>query len=157
DQLGQYQRLRREHANLRAAFDYALNLPGNDSAAIVLATSLFFYWRISGLLLEAEYWLGPALPRCPKGSGVRAPGLSTRGYIRVLLGDFANGRADAEAAVAMAVTYSDLAAAGRAYSALHRALTFSGDLDEAQEAARSAVACLTSAGDTLGLAQLDGV
>jgi non-specific serine/threonine protein kinase len=78
DQLGQYQRLRREHANLRAAFDYALDLPGNDSAAVVLATSLFFYWRISGLLLEAEYWLGQALQRCPKGSVVRARVLSTR-------------------------------------------------------------------------------
>jgi predicted ATPase len=157
DQLGQYQRLRREHANLRAAFDYALNLPGNDSAAVVLATSLFFYWRISGLLLEAEYWLGQALQRCPKGSVVRARVLSTRGYVRVLLGDFANGRADAEAAVAIAATYSDLAAGGRAYSALHRALTFSGSLDEAREAARCAVACLTSAGDTLALAQLDAV
>ena len=83
DQLGQYQRLRREHANLRAAFDYALDLPGNDGAAIVLATSLFFYWRISGLLLEAEYWLDQALERCPKGSVVRARVLSTRGYVRV--------------------------------------------------------------------------
>jgi non-specific serine/threonine protein kinase len=157
DQLGQYQRLRREHANLRAAFDYALDLPGNDSAVVVLATSLFLYWRISGLLLEAEYWLGQALERCPRGSVVRARVLGTRGYVRVLLGDFANGHADAEAAVAMAATYGDLAAGGRAYSALHRALTFSGNLDEAQEAARSAVACLTSAGDTLGLAQLDAV
>jgi non-specific serine/threonine protein kinase len=157
DQLGQYQRLRREHANLRAAFDYALDLAGNDGAAIVLATSLFFYRRISGLLLEAEYWLDKALERCPQGSVVRARVLSTRGYVRVLLGDLANGRDDAEAAIAMAATFSDLAAGGRAYSALHRALTFSGNLAEAQEAARSATACLTSAGDTLGLAQLDAV
>ncbi len=67
DQVGQYQRLRREHANLRAAFDYALGLPGNEGAAIVLATSLFVYWRISGLLREAEYWLDQALERCPRG------------------------------------------------------------------------------------------
>jgi predicted ATPase len=157
DQLGQYQRLRREHANLRAAFDYALDLAGNHGAAVVLATSLFFYWRISGLLLEAEYWLDKALERCPKGSVVRARVLSTRGYVRVLLGDRANGRGDAEAAIAMAATFSDLAAGGRAYSALHRALTFSGNLAEAQAAARSATACLTGAGDTLGLAQLDAV
>jgi predicted ATPase len=157
DQLAQYQRLRREHGNLRAAFDYALDLPGNDSAAVVLATSLFFYWRISGQLLEAEYWLDKALERCPKRSVVRARVLGTRGYVRVLLGDFANGRADAESAIAMAATFSDLAAGGRAYSALHRALTFSGDLDDAREAARSATACLTSVGDTLGLAQLDAV
>jgi hypothetical protein len=157
DQLSQYQRLRREHANLRAAFDYALDLPGNDSAAVVLATSLFIYWRISGLLLEAEYWLEKALERCPKRSVVRARVLSTRGYVRVLLGDFANGRADAEAAIGMAAVFSDLTAGGRAYSALHRALTFSGNHSEAQEAARSATACLASANDTLGLAQLDAV
>jgi hypothetical protein len=130
DQAGQYQRLRREHANLRAAFDYALDLPGNEGAAVVLATALFFYWRISGLLLEAEYWLDKALERCPKRSAARARVLSTRGYIRVLLGDFANGRADAEAVIAVAVTFSDLAASGRAYSALHRALTFSRNLTE---------------------------
>ena len=157
DQLGQYQRLRREHANIRAAFDYALDLPGNDGAAVILATSLFLYWRISGHLLEAEYWLDKALERCPKGSVAQARVLGTRGYVRVLLGDLANGRDDAVAAIAMAATFSDLAAGGRAYSALHRALTFSGNLAEAQEAARSATACLTSADDTLGLAQIDAV
>jgi predicted ATPase len=155
DQVGQYQRLRREHANLRAAFDYALGLPGNEGAAIVLATSLFVYWRISGLLREAEYWLDQALQRCPKGSVVRARVLSTRGYVRTLLGDFANGRADAEAAIEMAAVFSDLAAAGRAHSTLHRVLTYSGNVAEAQAAADAAARCLTSGGDTLALAQLD--
>ena len=155
DQVGQYQRLRREHANLRAAFDYALGLPGNEGAAIVLATSLFVYWRISGLLREAEYWLDQALERCPKGSVVRARVLSTRGYVRTLLGDFANGRADAEGAIEMAAVFSDLAAAGRAHSTLHRVLTYSGNLAEAQAAADAAASCLTSVGDTLALAQLD--
>jgi predicted ATPase len=157
DQLSQYQRLRREHPNLRAAFDFALGLPGNDGAAIVLAGSLFVYWRISGLLREAEYWLDQALDRCPPRSVVRARVLSTRGYVRVVLGDFANGRADAEAAVAMAATFSDQAAAGRAYSALHRALAFGGNLAEAQAAAQAATEALTAAGDVLGLAQLDVV
>jgi len=155
DQLSQYQRLRREHPNLRAAFDFALSLPGNDGAAIVLAGSLFVYWRISGLLREAEYWLDQALGRCPQRSVVRARVLSTRGYVRVILGDFANGRADAEAALAMAATFSDRAAAGRAYSALHRALAFGGNLAEAQAAAQAATEALTDDDDVLGLAQLD--
>jgi predicted ATPase len=156
-QAVQYQRLRREHANLRAAFDYALGLPGNDGAAIVLATSLFVYWQISGLLREGEYWLDQALDRCPRGSVVRARVLGTRGYVRVLLGDFALGRADAVAAAAMAATFCDVAAGGRGYSALHRAHAFTGNLAEAQGAAQSAAACLTAAGDSLGLAQLDVV
>jgi non-specific serine/threonine protein kinase len=155
DQLGQYQRLRREHPNLRAAFDFALSLPGNDGAAIVLADSLFVYWRISGLLREAEYWLDQALGLCPQRSLVRARVLSTRGYVRVVLGDFANGRADAEAAVALAAIFSDQAAAGRAYSALHRALAFGGNLAAAQAAAQAATEALTADDDVLGLAQLD--
>jgi non-specific serine/threonine protein kinase len=155
DQLSQYQRLRREHANLRAAFDYALGLPGNDGAAIALTGSLFVYWRISGLLREAEYWHDQALTRCPQRSVVRARMLAARGYVRVILGDFGGGRADAEAAVAMAVTFSDLGAAGRGYSALHRALAFGGNLAEAQAAAEAATAALTADDDVLGLAQLD--
>jgi len=155
DQLAQYQRLRREHPNLRAAFDFALGLPGNDGAAIVLANSLFVYWRISGLLREAEYWLDQALRRCTQRSVVRARVLSTRGYVRVVLGDFANGRADAEAAVAMAATFSDLAAAGRGHSAMHRAHAFAGNIADAQAAAQVATDALTASNDALGLAQLD--
>jgi non-specific serine/threonine protein kinase len=155
DQASQYRRLRAEHANLRAAFEYALGLPGNDGAAIVLATSLFVYWLVSGLLREAEYWLDQVLERCPRRSAARARVLGTRGYLRVLLGDLGRGRDDAVAAVAMAATFSDMAARGRGYSALHRALVCDGNTLEAQDAARSATSCLTSVGDALGLAQLD--
>jgi len=155
DQLSQYQQLRREHPNLRAAFDFALGQPGNHGAAVVLASSLFVYWRISGELREAEYWFDRALARCPRRSVVRARVLAARGYVRVVLGDFPSGCADAEAAVAMAATFSDLAAAGRGYSALHRALAFTGNLAEAQAAAQAATSALTAADDVLGLAQLD--
>jgi AAA ATPase domain len=120
------------------------------AAAIVLATSFFAYWRISGLLREAEYWLDQALGRCPQRSVVRARVLAARGYVWVVLGDFANGRADAEAAVAMAATFSDLATAGRGHSALHRALAFAGNVPEAQAAAQAAAEALTASDDTLG-------
>ncbi len=157
DQLARYQRLRREHANLRAAFDYALALPGNDSAAVVLATSLFIYWRISGQLREAEYWLDQVAGRCPARSAARSRVLGTRAYVRVLLGDFASGQADAEAAVAMAATFGDLGVGGRGYSALHRAQAFGGSPDDARHARQCAADCLAAAGDTLGLAQLEAV
>src|SRR5262249_29856983 len=96
-----------------------------------------------------------ALDRCPKGSVVRARVLSTRGYVRTLLGDFANGRADAEAAVEMAAVFSDLSAAGRAHSALHRILSQSGKHEAAQTAADAACAGLHMGGDTLALTQRD--
>jgi predicted ATPase len=155
DQPGQFQRLAREHPNLRAAFEYALDLPGSDSAAIVLATSLTFYWQVSGQLREGEYWLNQAYERCPGRSVVAARVLSARGFVRVLLGDYANGSADAEAAIAIAAPFSDLTTAGRGYSTLYAARTFSRDLAGARAAASAAVDCFTSVGDAFALARLD--
>ena len=154
DQLSKLQRLSLERLNLRAAFEYALDQPGNDSAAIVLATSLCMYWHITGQLRAGEYWLDQVLVRCPKRSVARARVLAARGYLRVQLGDYANGTADAEAAIAMAAPFSDLAAAGRGYNALYFAHTTSENLAEAQAAATAAAECYASAGDVHGLARL---
>jgi len=57
----------------------------------------------------------------------------------------------------MAAVFSDLAAAGRAHSTLHRVLTYGGNLAEARAAADQAASCLTSGGYTLCLAHLDMV
>jgi predicted ATPase len=157
DQLEQYQRLRREHGNLRAAFDYALALPGNDGAAIVLATSLLAYWRISGRLREGEYWLDRVLDRCPERSVVRARVLGARGYLRVMLTDMAGGRQDAEAALARAAAFSDTAATGRAYSTLHMAAAFSGDLADVGPVGENAVASFAAIEDEFAIAHVEMV
>ena len=155
DQLRQYRALGREHANLRAAIDYALGLRGNDSAAISIATSLMLYWRLSGRLREGEYWLNRVLERCPRPSPARARVLAARGYVTALLGDLHAAHTDAKAGVAMAVAYGDMPACGRAYVTLHRTLAWSGNLAEADEIAVSAMSCLGSVGDAFGLAALD--
>jgi non-specific serine/threonine protein kinase len=155
DQLEQYQRLRSAHANLRAAFDYALDLPGNECAAVVLATSLLPYWRISGLLREGEYWLDLVVDRCPPRSIVRARVQAARGYLRVLLSDMAGGRQDAEAALDRAAAFSDTATRGRAYATLHLAATFAGDLADVEPTGRSAADSLAAAGDEFGVAHVD--
>jgi predicted ATPase len=154
DQVGKLQRLSREHANLRAAFEYALELPGNDSAAILLATSLSMYWHIASQLREGEYWLDQVLDRCPKRSVVRARVLAVRASVRVLLGDHIHGVADARAAIEMAAPFNDLAAAGRAYNSLFFSAINARDHAEAQLAAESAAACYRSLGDVHGLARV---
>src|SRR5580692_10535504 len=155
DQLAQYRALSREHANLRAAIDYALGLRGNDSAAIAIATSLMLYWRLSGRLREGEYWLNRVLERCPRPSPARARVLAVRGYVTALLGDLHAAHSDGQAAVAMAIAFGDMAVCGRGYVTLHRTLAWSGNLAEADEMAAAAVACLGSVGDTFGLAAID--
>jgi predicted ATPase len=155
DQLPQYRALSHEHANLRAAIDYALGLRGNDSAAIAIATSLMLYWRLSGRLREGEYWLNRVLDRCPRPSPARARVLAVRGYVTALLGDLHAAHTDAEAAVAMAIAFGDMAVCGRAYVTLHRTLAWSGNLAEADELAGTAVSCLSSVGDAFGQAAID--
>jgi predicted ATPase len=155
EQLPQYRALSRAHANLRAAIDYALGLRGNDSAAITIATSLMLYWRLSGRLREGEYWLNRVLERCPRPSPARARVLAVRGYVTALLGDLHAAHTDAEAGVAMAIAFGDMAVCGRAYVTLHRTLAWSGNLAEADEMAGTAVSCLDSVGDAFGLAAID--
>ena len=155
DQLAQYRGLYREHANLRAAMEYALGLTGNDSAAVAIATSLAMYWRLSGQLREGEYWLNRVLEHCPRPSPARARVLGARGYVTTLLGDLRAAHADAELAVEMAAQFGDVAARGRACVTLHRTLTWGGSPAEAEEMANAAMSFLSSAGDTFGLAQLD--
>ena len=48
--------LRLEHANLRAAFEYAAGAPGG-AAGLVMARKLDLYWSASGSLDEARHWL----------------------------------------------------------------------------------------------------
>jgi len=155
DQLAQFRRLYREHANLRAAMEYALELTGNDSAAVAIATSLAMYWRLSGQLREGEHWLNRVLERCPRPSPARARVLAARGYVTTLLGDLRAAHADAETALAMAEQFGDMAACGRACVTLHRTLTWGGNPAEAEQMATAALSFLSSASDTFGLAQLD--
>jgi non-specific serine/threonine protein kinase len=147
-QLRQYRALRCEHANLRAAFEYALASRGDESAAIAMATSLNAYWPLSGQLFEGEYWLDLALERCPAQSPVRARVLAARALAAVLLGDFSRGRTDADAALELAARYSDMLTSGRAYAAKHRLLTWTGDLTDTAELAEKALTCLRAAGAT---------
>ena len=155
DQLAQCRALHREHANLRAAMEYSLDLTGNDSAAVAIATSLAMYWRLSGQLREGEYWLNRVQERCPRPSPARARVLAARGYVVTLLGDLRTAHADAEVALAIAAQFGDMAACGRACVTLHRTLTWGGHPAEAEDMAIAALSFLSSAGDPFGLAQLD--
>jgi non-specific serine/threonine protein kinase len=153
-QVAKLQRLSRDHANLRAAFEYALELPGNDGGAILIATSLTLYWHMSSQLREGEYWLDQAFERCPKRSVVRARVLAARAYVRIMLNDYAHGIPDAQEAIAMAAPFNDVGTAGRAHEALCMAYLYTGNVAEGQAAQEAATEYCTTAGDVHGLARL---
>jgi predicted ATPase/DNA-binding CsgD family transcriptional regulator len=141
DQLGEYRALRQDHANIRAALDYALRLPGTDAEAVRLATSLLSYWLIAGLLREGSYWLTKVLARRPEPSPDRIRLLNARAYVSSFLGEPDTARADAEEIIAT----GDESQVIRGYANLHLALTMAGLLDEAAAAGEVAAAHLTRA------------
>jgi predicted ATPase/DNA-binding CsgD family transcriptional regulator len=149
DQLAAYHALRREHADLRAALQYALALPGERPAAARLASSLYGYWQLSGLLREGKRWLTKVLEHFPDPSPERAMTLVVRCYL------VNRGRADGEEGIAIAERLGDSFIAGRGYVFLHLALTLAGSLDEARAVAAAAAERLTAAGDSIGLSCLD--
>jgi len=154
DQPVKYRALRREHDDIRAAIEYALEVPGNDSAAVSIVTSLFLYWVISGLLREGEYWLDQVLRRCPAATPSRARLLIVRALLFIQLGEIGPARADAEAAIGIAASHGAADLAARARVVMHQALTWEDDLAEADVVAAEALPELRTAGDTAGLAMI---
>ncbi len=155
DQLSQYQMMRREHANLRAALDLALALPGTDPSAGRLGCALFMYWVLSGDLRQGRDLLDRVVGRYRQPSPQRARALAARAFLAAMAGDLGAGRADAEASIALATEVDDLVARARGYVALHRVESWTGEMAMAAATASLAVPALEEARDILGLAQID--
>jgi non-specific serine/threonine protein kinase len=180
DQMDRYHELREVHANLRAALEYALEpngepgsgepefagpdgAPGRGSGTLVtavaqdrwragtdLASSLYGYWQISGLLGEGAYWLTKALDVFPEPGRERARALVSRGFLRSFQGDIPNSLADCEAGTEMALALADDPVTARGYQYMTLTLTFAGRHEEAATVGEEARARLRACGDYAG-------
>lgn len=155
EQLSRYAELRREHANIRGAMEYAFVTPGNDRAAADIASSMYLYWHMSGMAWEGEYWVNRALEPCSRSSPLRARLLAVRAFLLCVLGEVGPAREDATTAIKAAEPLGDIGTVARAYGALHRALTWSDDLALVSSIADTAYRLQEDTGDVLGLAQFD--
>jgi non-specific serine/threonine protein kinase len=159
DQITRFRELDAEHANLRAAMQYALASEDEQTVrrGSELATVLYGYWHVSGLMREGRYWLGRALDRLPAGpSEDRAWALIIRGYIATFGADVPQAVIDTGEGVAMA---RELGNEGlllaRAYLYQEMALMFANRHDEAREAAAEARRRLDALDDRIGLLCLE--
>jgi predicted ATPase/DNA-binding CsgD family transcriptional regulator len=164
DQVPQFRRLRAEHDDIRAALDYALNMSNHDLDAAIIATGLFGYWQISGLLREGRYWLGKVLPRLEGlgpgpaaaiGAVARARALIVDSNLATLQGAAEEGIAIAERAIATAEASRDTAAAGLGYMYLCFGYLFAARYDEALAAGIIAEQRATAAADQAALVFID--
>jgi predicted ATPase/DNA-binding CsgD family transcriptional regulator len=155
DQLGEYRTLRREHANLAAACKLVLQADGGADYAARLATALSMYWVIAGHLRDGRHWLDQVAIRFSRPSRERARVLAVRAHVAGAAGDIPAALTDAQTCIALATEVGDEDAHVRGSIALHRALSWRGELSEAARVANDTVPALEEAGDVLGLAQLD--
>jgi non-specific serine/threonine protein kinase len=115
-----------------------------------IASSLYGYWQISGLLGEGGYWLTKALDRFPDAGTERARALVTRGFLRSFQGDHANALDDCEVGTAMALALDADDITARGYQHMQLTLTFLGRHDEALKATDEAALRLRAVGDRAG-------
>ncbi|HYH33202.1 MAG TPA: LuxR C-terminal-related transcriptional regulator [Pseudonocardia sp.] len=129
-------RLRREHANLRAALEFGLGDPATGQAGARLAALLDRYWTGCGLLDEGRRWLDRALALDDLPPGLRAELLTAAARAAATLGDRESSLRLAGQGVRLARRTGDAellsqALAGEGVAALH-----AGDLNRAEVAHR---------------------
>ncbi|MEV0029573.1 LuxR C-terminal-related transcriptional regulator [Nocardia sp. NPDC050793] len=82
----QVERMRGEHANLRAVLDSLLSDPDGGPAGLGMAAALFWYWIGCGQQREGRHWLDRALASDNVSSSERAAALWSNGYLAVAEG-----------------------------------------------------------------------
>jgi non-specific serine/threonine protein kinase len=175
EQMARFHELRDEHANLRAALEYALDAPAAADAGpdgqrdlarqlelatarelegAALATALAGYWMISGLLREGGYWLGKLLARFTRPSRERASVLASAGFLASWAGDVDGSITECLEAISIASKLGEPAIIARGYLHMNLALTFRGEHEKSAAAGLEAQRRLTEAGDRVGLLML---
>ncbi|MFE6282704.1 ATP-binding protein [Streptomyces sp. NPDC057877] len=142
-------RLRRDHANLRAALDFCLSTPGEQGAGRELASLPHHYWISHGALSEGRHWLARLLDT-GEDEPTRLAALGTYAYLGVLQGA---GAAAVEEYEALAERLQD--ASALAWARHHRALLafFGGEPERGTALLAEAVARHRAAGDLTGVAE----
>ncbi|MDL2079926.1 LuxR C-terminal-related transcriptional regulator [Streptomyces sp. GXMU-J15] len=146
-------RLRREHANLRAALDFCLDTPGEASAGLTLASLPHHYWITHGALSEGRRWLSRLLAADQEPGAARTRALGTYAYLGIMQGAVAE-------TVPVIAEYERAAEEARDASALawsrhHRAMAavFSGELTRAAQLLEDAVRRHRAVDDPAGAAE----
>ncbi|MCG8920365.1 LuxR C-terminal-related transcriptional regulator [Actinokineospora sp. PR83] len=129
-------RLRREHANLRAALEFGLGDPATGQAGARLAARLDRYWAACGLLDEGRRWFDRALARDDLPQGLRAELLASAACAAATLGDRETSLRLAEQGVLVARRTGDAELLSRALAGEGVAALHAGDLERAEVAHR---------------------
>ncbi|SMD24713.1 Predicted ATPase [Kibdelosporangium aridum] len=107
-------RLRREHANIRAALEFCLTTPGEAQAGLEIAATPWTFWILTGSHREGRRWLNQALKLSQEPSSARANALWVGGWLALQQADTAAGRSMAQESRALAQRLRDESALAHA-------------------------------------------
>jgi predicted ATPase/DNA-binding CsgD family transcriptional regulator len=155
DQLERYRELRAEHDNIRAALDFTFAAGDMDAEAASLATDLYSYWQISGLLGEGRYWMGKVLHRFPGPSPERAWALVMIAILAALQGEVPDALAAADEGIPMAEELGEALTAARGYGSRTLASVFAGLHEQAARSGVTAAERAEAIADEPGIVALD--
>ncbi len=125
-----YIRLRREHGNLRAALDLALEDPADAAAVFDIAAPLWNFW-FAGFLREGYRYLVRAIELATEPTPARAHGLWAAGYLALIAGDLARTESLLSEAFELAERFDDDLLRARVAELRGHAVLYHGDLPAA--------------------------
>lgn len=134
-------RMRREHANLRAALEFGVSEPSCGTTALRLLGVPWFLWAVPFSLIEHRHWLDRVLAATDATATDRGPALATAGIVSALQGDHEVARRRTDEADQL--MQRDPNPVWAAFTEHVRGMStfFAGDLDTALDLLRDAEKC----------------
>lgn len=142
-----FNRLDREHPDIRAALEFSLTEPDEARTALAIAGALHPYWVLRGLTSEGRYWLDRALARDTGASAEAVVAAWTSAVLAALQGDLAAANAAVARTHAIATELGDRWSRAIALQAEGAVALHSGDLERAKTCHVAALASFQALGD----------
>jgi DNA-binding CsgD family transcriptional regulator len=135
-------RLRSDHGNLRAAFEWSTTEPGGACGALALVAALRFHWCADGFLSEGRRWIDRAFRAATAQEGCpaeRIDALWVAAWVMLLQGDHEPAAKALDECEALCVSAGDRRARGWVTCLRATSTLFRGRLAEAIERYQRAV------------------
>ncbi|HEY3059586.1 MAG TPA: LuxR C-terminal-related transcriptional regulator [Chloroflexota bacterium] len=146
-----FDRLEREEANMRAVLEWSLRNEDSEQG-VRLAGALWWFWLIRSYLTEGRRWAEAAVAASPALSPlVRAKALYCAAFVATFQNDRAQGKAWAEAALAICREFGDDRGAAYALACLGLTAMMDGDAPPARAAFEESARLFRATADAWGL------
>jgi predicted ATPase/DNA-binding CsgD family transcriptional regulator len=151
DDLAWLDRMRLDHANLRAALESCTRSPADAEDGLRLATTFWLMWRTAGRVTEGRHWLDRLLACEPAPSPATATALWVNGWLALIQGDHDRARELLHRSEEISRDRDDRVAIAFVDLFLGQAAILDGELDEAERRLRRALPIHRGTGDPAGL------